>query len=475
MKKIWPTICVTLCFLIGLSLLLYPSISNWWNSLHASSVIVDYEKARETLTEADYKVLFDKAEAYNRKIKKIDFPLMYHDQVDGYEDALNLDGSGVMGYITIDKIHVKLPILHGTSEGVLQKAIGHLEGTSLPTGGAGNHCVLSAHRGLPSAKLFTDLDQMKTGDRFTLTVLNRELIYEVDQILTVEPQEVEALYPVQGEDYCTLVTCTPYGVNSHRLLVRGRRVFPEEPVEIPITTDAAPLHRLSAAPLLGIPMIAVWAAYWCIKKCKEGSVVKKLLGILVLICAMTLPAQAQELPDLNQTGSISVTVRYNGNSVSGGELTLYRVGEVREDDGNYSFVLIKQFDASGVMLENVQSPDTAKKLSDFALRQGISGTNGKIGSDGTLKFGSLEPGLYLLAQRKAAAGYQKLNPFLVSLPMRDGEGYSYQVDASPKVSPVPDQPGNPEQPKTGQSAWPIWTFVVSAAALAVVIGYKKRV
>ena len=475
MKKRWPTICVTICFLIGLSLLLYPSVSNWWNSLHASSVIVDYEAARESMTEDDWKVLFEMAEAYNREIKKVDFPLMYHDQVDGYEEALNLDGSGVMGYITIAKIRVKLPILHGTSEGVLQKAIGHLEGTSLPTGGTGNHCVLSAHRGLPSAKLFTDLDQMKTGDRFSLTVGNRELIYEVDQILTVEPQEVEALYPVQGEDYCTLVTCTPYGVNSHRLLVRGRRVFPEEPVEILITADADPLHAAAAAPLLWTPLLAVWAVYWCIKKCKEGSLVKKLLGILVLICALVLPAQAKELPDLNQTGSISVTIRYNGNPVSGGELTLYRVGEVREDDGDYRFVLTKQFDASGVTLENVQSPDTAKKLSDYALRQGISGTTGKINKDGALKFGSLEPGLYLLAQRKAAAGYQKLNPFLVSLPMGDGDGYSYEVDASPKVSPVPNLPGSPEQPKTGQSAWPIWTFGVSAAALAVVIGYKKRV
>ena len=225
MKK--TTILVLLCFLIGLSLLLYPSVSNWWNSLHASSVIVEYNAAQEELSAEDYEALFAAAEDYNRSISEIDFPLMYYDQVAGYEQVLNLDGSGVMGYIHIPKIKVKLPILHGTSEGVLQKAIGHLQGTSLPTGGAGNHCVLSAHRGLPSARLFTDLDQIKTGDGFSLTVLNRELHYEVDQILTVEPHEVEALYPVEGEDYCTLVTCTPYGVNSHRLLVRGRRILQE--------------------------------------------------------------------------------------------------------------------------------------------------------------------------------------------------------------------------------------------------------
>ena len=225
MKK--TTIIVLLCFLIGLSLLLYPSVSNWWNSLHASSVIVEYNAAQKELSAEDYEALFAAAEDYNRSISEIDFPLMYYDQVAGYEQVLNLDGSGVMGYIHIPKIKVKLPILHGTSEGVLQKAIGHLQGTSLPTGGAGNHCVLSAHRGLPSARLFTDLDQIKTGDGFSLTVLNRELHYEVDQILTVEPHEVEALYPVEGEDYCTLVTCTPYGVNSHRLLVRGKRILLE--------------------------------------------------------------------------------------------------------------------------------------------------------------------------------------------------------------------------------------------------------
>ena len=266
MKKIWPTICVIICFLIGLSLMLYPSVSNWWNTLHASSVSVDYEAIRENLTEQDYKALFAAAENYNRKIAEIDFPLMYYDQVDGYEQTLNLDGNGVMGYITIEKIHVKLPILHGTSEGVLQKAIGHLQGTSLPIGGEGNHSVLSAHRGLPSARLFTDLDQMKIGDRFTLTVLDRELEYEIDQILTVEPQDVEALYPVTGEDYCTLVTCTPYGVNSHRLLVRGSRILQETPVPITITGDAQQISRLVTIPLLALPVFALWVLYWGIRR-----------------------------------------------------------------------------------------------------------------------------------------------------------------------------------------------------------------
>lgn len=266
MKKFLPTICMTVCFLIGLSLLLYPTVSNWWNTRHASSVIVDYETMQHKLTEEDYEALFDAAEDYNRRITAIDFPLMYYDQVEGYDQLLNLDGSGVMGYITIEKIHVNLPILHGTSEGVLQKAIGHLQGTGLPIGGAGNHSVLSAHRGLPSAKLFTDLDQMKIGDRFTLTVLNKKLVYEIDQILTVEPQEVEPLYAAEGEDYCTLVTCTPYGVNSHRLLVRGSRVLQEAPEPVAVLSDAQQLHWLAATPLLLVPAFITWVLYCCIRR-----------------------------------------------------------------------------------------------------------------------------------------------------------------------------------------------------------------
>lgn len=263
MKKIFPTICVAVCFLIGLSLLLYPTVSNWWNTRHASSVIIDYETIREKLTAEDYETLFAAAEAYNKRIVAIDFPLMYYDQVEGYEELLNLDGSGVMGYITIEKINVNLPILHGTTEGVLQKAIGHLQGTSLPIGGEGNHSVLSAHRGLPSAKLFTDLDQLKIGDRFTVTVLNRKLVYEIDQILTVEPQDVEPLYVAEGEDYCTLVTCTPYGVNSHRLLVRGSRISQAEPEPVPIVTDAQQIHWLAVLPMILFPVLMLWAlGYW---------------------------------------------------------------------------------------------------------------------------------------------------------------------------------------------------------------------
>lgn len=228
MKSRLSSILLSLIFLIGLSLLLYPTFSDWWNSLHQSKAVMTYHSALETLPGEDYAALFDQAQAYNEALAQLNFPLMYYDRVEGYENLLNVSGNGILGTVTIPKINVSLPIYHGTSEAVLQVAVGHLEGTSLPTGRKSTHCVLSAHRGLPSARLFTDLDKLEPGDRFTLTVLDRELTYEADQILVVEPQQVEVLYVVEGEDLCTLMTCTPYGINTHRLLVRGRRIFPEE-------------------------------------------------------------------------------------------------------------------------------------------------------------------------------------------------------------------------------------------------------
>lgn len=200
---------------------------------------------------------------------------------------------------------------------------------------------------------------------------------------------------------------------------------------------------------------------------------RRILAVLVLACLLAIPVAARSLPDLEQTGSISVAIRYDGAAVSGGTLTLYRVGDIQEADGNYSFILAEPFAASGITLENLHAADTAAKLFDFAQRKGFDGTTGKISAHGKLTFADLQPGLYLLAQRKAAEGYQKLSPFLVTLPMRTADGYTYQVDAGPKVSPVPAQPENTQQPATGQPVWPIWTFLFSAAALTA-LGYCRK-
>ena len=256
MKKHITTILLILVLVVGLSLILYPTIADWWNSFHQSRAIADYDAILSEMKEEDYTHLFEAAMAYNEQLRQLKFPLMYYDQVPGYDDLLDITGTGIMGYIDIPSIQVELPIYHGTSEGVLQIAAGHVEGSSLPTGGENTHCVISAHRGLPSARLFTDLDKMQIGDTFTLSVVDRILTYEVDQILTVLPHEVEPLYVQEGEDYCTLVTCTPYGINTHRLLVRGTRIENAEEVVVRrVTADAVQIQPLLVAPMVAAPIL----------------------------------------------------------------------------------------------------------------------------------------------------------------------------------------------------------------------------
>lgn len=256
-KRDYSNIVLILIFLIGLCVLLYPTVSDYWNSRVQSRAIVDYEAMLKELTPEDYTAVFAQADQYNEQIRKIAYPLMYHDQVPGYEQTLNVSGNGIMGYVTIPKIQVELPVYHGTSEAVLNVAAGHVQGTSLPVGGLNTHAVLSAHRGLPSARLFTDLDKLEVGDVFTITVLDRVLTYQIDKIQIVRPNEVDALYVTEGEDYCTLVTCTPYGINTHRLLVRGTRVERPEVKNIYITTDAYRIDSLVLTPIVAAPMLLV--------------------------------------------------------------------------------------------------------------------------------------------------------------------------------------------------------------------------
>ncbi|MEE1076244.1 MAG: class C sortase [Acutalibacteraceae bacterium] len=250
------TIILIFLFIVGLSLMLYPTVSNYWNVLHQTKAIANYDSVIEDLSTEDCSKIFEDAIKYNEALRKIRFPLMYYDEVSGYDDLLNVAENGIMGYIRIDKINVELPIYHGIDETVLQVAVGHIKGSSLPTGGKSTHCALSAHRGLPSARLFTDLDKLETGDVFTLTILDRTLTYQVDQISVVDPENIEPLYVVDGEDYCTLVTCTPYGVNSHRMLVRGTRIENEKQLlNIRVNADAALVDPLVVAPFLATPVL----------------------------------------------------------------------------------------------------------------------------------------------------------------------------------------------------------------------------
>ena len=232
-KKHISTIIIALIFLAGLGFLLYPTVSNLWNRAHRSRAIATYTKQVEKLDDSQNKEMLKAARKYNKSLlKKSDHWKLSKKDKKKYESLLDVSGTGIVGYIEVPKIDCSLPIYHGTDEGALQIAIGHLEGSSLPVGGKSTHCVLSGHRGLPSARLFTDLDQMEEGDIFILNILGRKLAYEVDQIKVVLPEEMSDLEIEEGKDLCTLVTCTPYGINTHRLLVRGHRTkYVEKKVE----------------------------------------------------------------------------------------------------------------------------------------------------------------------------------------------------------------------------------------------------
>ena len=258
MKKNKSTIILILVFFVGLSVMLYPTISDYVNQRNQSRAVASYAQDVDNMTDADYSAYFDAADAFNAQVAANENALYRPDQLTGYADTLDITGTGIMGYITISKIGVELPIYHGTSDSVLQIAAGHLEGTSLPVGGASTHAVISAHRGLPSAKLFTNLDQLEVGDTFTITVLDRVLTYEVDKISIVLPTETDELKIAEGKDYVTLMTCTPYGINTHRLLVRGRRITtPDKLKHIRVTSDAIKIEPILTAPIMALPLLLV--------------------------------------------------------------------------------------------------------------------------------------------------------------------------------------------------------------------------
>ena len=270
MKKHLSTLLLVAVFLLGVCILLYPTASDYWNSLHQTRAIGAYEDALAGMTRRDYDAAFQQAEDYNRALAALDAPMSEYQSLSDagmdYEEILIINGVGIMGYIDIDAIGVDLPIYHGTSPDVLNVAVGHLEGSSLPIGGEGSHCVLSAHRGLPSARLFTDLDQLQEGDTFTITVLDRLLTYEIDQILIVEPEQVDALAITPGEDYCTLVTCTPYGINTHRLLVRGKRVEnAREKAHVYVPADMVQIDPLVVTPAVAAPMLAILLVFLLVR------------------------------------------------------------------------------------------------------------------------------------------------------------------------------------------------------------------
>ena len=258
MKLKKSTIILFVACILGLSLLLYPTISDYWNSKHATQAIVTYVEALEEIDDTDYQAIWESAIEYNKLLLERDNEFSLTPELrERYFKEMNVTEDGLMGYVEISKLGVSLPLYHGTTEDVLQRAIGHIEWSSLPTGGESTHCVVSGHRGLPSAKLLTDLDKLREGDLFTLTILGEVLTYEVDQIRTVEPADASELLIREGKDYCTLVTCTPYGINTHRLLVRGHRIETLTKENVYVVSEAVVIDPLIVAPIVAFPFLFI--------------------------------------------------------------------------------------------------------------------------------------------------------------------------------------------------------------------------
>ena len=266
MRKHKTVIFLTLGFLVGICILLYPAFSDFWNSKTQSRAITDYESVLDNLDENEYSAIFERAHAYNKALYETNYPLMDYKNVPGYYDTLRITDNDMIGYLKIDRIGVELPIYHGTSDDVLNRGVGHLEGSSLPIGGENTHSIMSAHRGLPSSKLFTDLDRVEKGDTFQIIVLDQVLTYQVDYIKVIEPTDVSDLQIIEGGDYCTLFTCTPYGINTHRLLVRGVRIetIEEKPI-IYVSNEAFRIEPLLVTPAVAAPMLFVLLIHLLVK------------------------------------------------------------------------------------------------------------------------------------------------------------------------------------------------------------------
>ena len=263
-RSVITTVIFVIMLISGICLIAYPSFSNWWNSRRQSRAIASYDRAVADMNDSEKESLLSEAERYNDRLSELAAPFDEYGSLTDYDDILDITGTGIMGYITIPKINVYLPIYHGTSPEVLNIAVGHLQGSSLPTGGKGRHSVISAHRGLPSAKLFTDIDNLIEDDTFTITILDEVLTYEVDQINVVLPYERDKLTVVPDMDLVTLMTCTPYGVNTHRLLVRAHRIDTVYPHNVRVPADAVQVDDLTVYSAIIAAVLILLLLYWLI-------------------------------------------------------------------------------------------------------------------------------------------------------------------------------------------------------------------
>ena len=268
-RNVISTAILVVLLLVGLSVMLYPTVSDWWNSRVQTRAIATYNQSVEQMDTGDKERLLMEAHSYNATLSHLTAPFTNWEDAGNYDKILDISGTGIMGYISIPKIQVELPIYHGTSAEVLNVAVGHLQGSSFPVGGENTHAVISAHRGLPSAKLFSDLDQLVEGDTFTVTILDEVLTYEVEKIFIVKPDELDKLAIIPGGDDVTLMTCTPYGVNSHRLLVRAHRVDTVYPHNVKVAADAVQLDSMSVVPFIAAPLFVGLLVFWIVSSRRQ--------------------------------------------------------------------------------------------------------------------------------------------------------------------------------------------------------------
>ncbi len=279
-KRILSTVIPVIVLFVGLSVMLYPIISEWWNSKVQTRAVANYDMAVSQMDKSETEEILAMAHDYNRRLNSLTHPYTDYDEVSGYNETLDISGTGIMGYITIPAINSELVIYHSTTDEVLNVAAGHLQGTSLPVGGKGTHSVISAHRGLPSAKLFSELDKLVIGDTFTITILDEILTYEVKKIYIVEPHEIDKLLTVKDKDYVTLMTCTPYGINTHRLLIRAERIDTVYKVNVNVTADAATVDSMLVVPFIALPLFIALIILWSVKGRKKRRRRKRLKRIM---------------------------------------------------------------------------------------------------------------------------------------------------------------------------------------------------
>ncbi|MDO4803266.1 MAG: class C sortase [Lachnospiraceae bacterium] len=273
------TIILFAIMLVGAGLMLYPSAANWWNSLTQTGYVASYMSEVASMDKSEYEKILNEAIEYNKKLSETGLNFdMTEEEMEEYNRVLNVSGSGVMGYIDIPKINETLPVYHNTEDTILRIAVGHIVGTSLPVGGESSHCVVSGHRGLPTAKLFTDIVKLVEGDTWTLNVLDQVLTYEVDQIRVVEPSNMKYIQIEKGKDYCTLVTCTPYGINSHRILIRGHRI-PNVQANLRVTADAMIIDKIYVAPFVAAPILIILLIMMLVTTRKKPHVKRKTLRV----------------------------------------------------------------------------------------------------------------------------------------------------------------------------------------------------